>query len=72
MSEYLDRLKHLSIAKTPVGETANVQTNVSFRKAIDYIERLEKQVEKLETEVTSRGDKICEYRDRIIKLKGYG
>lgn len=45
MSEYLDRLKHLRDAKTPVGAIANVQTNISFRKAIDYIEVLESQIE---------------------------
>jgi len=46
-SEYLDRLKHLRDSKTPVGETAAVQTNVSFRKAIDYIEKLESNFSKL-------------------------
>ena len=43
MSEYLDRLKHLRDATPPPGNAKNVQDNVSFRRAIDYIEKLETQ-----------------------------
>ena len=43
MSEYLDRLKHLRDATPSPGNAPNVQSNVSFRRAIEYIEKLEQQ-----------------------------
>ena len=43
MSEYLELLKRRRDATPPPGNAPNVQSNVSFRKAIDYIELLEKE-----------------------------
>ena len=45
MSEYLELLKRRRDATPPPGNAPNVQSNVSFRKAIDYIERLENQLD---------------------------
>ena len=46
MSEYLNRLKQLRDAPiTDSFQSPNVHSNVSFRKAIDYIELLEQQRE---------------------------
>jgi len=44
MSEYLNRLKQRRDATPPPGNAKNVQSNVSFRKAIDYIEDLEHKI----------------------------
>ena len=50
MSEYLNRLKHLRDATPPPGNAKNVQDNVSFRRAIDYIEKIEALVVKHENQ----------------------
>ena len=44
MSEYLNRLKQRRDATPPPGNAPNVQSNVTFRKAIDYIEDLEHKI----------------------------
>lgn len=58
MSEYLDRLKHLRDATPPPGNAKNVQSNVSFRRAIDYIEKLEKDLEVNNAVNEGRGETI--------------
>ncbi|MCH9712673.1 MAG: hypothetical protein K0U20_08635 [Proteobacteria bacterium] len=50
MSEYLNRLKQLRDQEI---DPPNVHANVSFRKAIDYIERLENRVEELEAQIVN-------------------
>ncbi|MCH9712684.1 MAG: hypothetical protein K0U20_08690 [Proteobacteria bacterium] len=50
MSEYLNRLKHLSTCVIAPGNAPNVQSNVSIPKAIDYIEKLEADIVNLENQ----------------------
>ena len=58
MSEYLELLKRRRDATPPPGNAPNVQSNVSFRKAIDYIERLEKQLAVANAVAEMRGEQI--------------
>ena len=82
MSEYLTRLKQLRDATPPPGNAPNVQSNVSFRKAIDYIEKLEAErmpeelfsaypvYENLPPNVKDRLPPVCvsDVLDTIVKL----
>lgn len=43
MSDYLDRLRHLSKQLAEPGVAPNVHTNVSFIKLLSHAERLEQQ-----------------------------
>lgn len=57
MSEYLNRLKQLRDAPlTDSFQSPNVHSNVSFRKAIDYIERLENEIKQLD----DRYNELCD------------
>ncbi|MCK5127502.1 MAG: hypothetical protein KAR42_14700 [candidate division Zixibacteria bacterium] len=58
MSEYLELLKRRRDATPPPGNAPNVQSNVSFRKAIDYIERLETELSVSNATSESRGEKL--------------
>ncbi len=58
MSEYLNRLKQLRDAKPSDSFTPpNVHSNVSFRKAIDYIEQLEAELNVVNAVADGRGDR---------------
>ena len=63
MSEYLDRLKQRRDATPPPGNAPNVQSNVSFRKAIDYIEILEAR-EKIQLAVIDQLEERVKYLER--------
>lgn len=55
MSDYLDRLKQLRDVKPTLGAHENVHHNVSFRKAIDYIEKLENVLDRMSDRIDELG-----------------
>jgi hypothetical protein len=69
MSEYLDRLKQLRDATPRDSFTPpNVHSNVSFRKAIDYIEKLEKRALWYDQKLRDYEEIILQKNKRITEL----